>query len=395
MKDQWNAIVNQVIVEPTGQGRLNGLSFMVKDVFAVRDITNGAGNPCWLQTHEPAKEHAETLNLLLQQGARLTGMTHTDELMFSLNGENVHYGTPVNPRAPDRIPGGSSSGSAVAVAAGLADFSLGTDTGGSVRVPSSYCGIYGMRPSHGMVSEKGVIPLAPSFDTVGWMARDLETLCRVGEVLLPQTDPGTGFSRVLIGEDAWELADTESKEALTPYLKLLCGMAASHETVRIAPQGLPEWMTMFRTIQGYEIWQEHGAWIEREQPTFGPDTAGRFSWAGTVERVDQEKAAKRRVEVCKHMSDLLRTDTVLVIPTTTGAAPKLGLGGPLIEERRVNTMRLTCISGLSGLPQLTIPAAEVLGRPVGISIIAGPGQDQRLLEWATSVLSVVNSEVKG
>lgn len=252
-----------------------------------------------------------------------------------------------------------------------------------------------MRPSHGLVSAKGVIPLAPSFDTVGWMARDLETLCRVGEVLLPQTDSGTGFSRVLIGEDAWELADTESKEALTPYLKLLCGMAPSHKTVRIAPQGLPEWMTMFRTIQGYEIWQEHGAWIEREQPTFGPDTAGRFSWASTVERADQEKAAKRRVEVCKHMADLLRTDTVLVIPTTTGAAPKLGLGGPLIEERRVKTMRLTCISGLSGLPQLTIPAAEVLGCPVGISIIAGPGQDQRLLEWATSFLSAVHSEVKG
>jgi amidase len=154
-------------------------------------------------------------------------------------------------------------------------------------------------------------------------------------------------------------------------------------------------MTMFRTIQGYEIWQEHGAWIEREQPTFGPDTVGRFSWASTVELADQEKAAKRRVEVCKHMADLLRTDTVLVIPTTTGAAPKLGLGGPLIEERRVKTMRLTCISGLSGLPQLTIPAAEVLGCPVGISIIVGPGQDQRLLEWATSFLSAVNSEVKG
>ncbi|WP_226000050.1 amidase [Paenibacillus sp. BJ-4] len=389
MKDQWNAVVNQVTVEPTGQGTLSGLSFMVKDVFAVRDYTNGAGNPCWLQTHGPAVEHAEALSLLLLEGARLTGTTHTDELMFSLNGENVHYGTPVNPKARDRIPGGSSSGSAVAVAAGLADFALGTDTGGSVRVPSSYCGVYGMRPTHGIVSEKGVIPLAASFDTVGWMARDPETLRRVGKVLLPQIASVSDFSTVLIGEDAWELADTESKEALAPCLELLCGLAASHETVCIAPQGLPEWMTMFRTIQGYEIWQEHRDWIEREQPAFGSDIAGRFSWAGTIERADQEKEAERRLEVCKHMTDLLGTDTVLVIPTTTGAAPKLGLGGPLIEERRVKTMRLTCIAGLSGLPQLTIPAAEVLGCPVGISLIAGPGQDQRLLEWATSLFPAV------
>ncbi|WP_149094000.1 amidase [Paenibacillus terrae] len=390
MKDQWNAVVNhQVTVEPTGQGTLSGLSFMVKDVFAVRDYTNGAGNPCWLETHSPAAEHAEALSLLLQQGARLTGTTHTDELMFSLNGENVHYGTPVNPKAPDRIPGGSSSGSAVAVAAGLADFALGTDTGGSVRVPSSYCGVYGIRPTHGIVSEKGVIPLAPSFDTVGWMARDPETLRRVGEVLLPQAASGSGFSRVLIGEDAWELADTESKEALASCLELLCGLAESYEAVRIAPQGLPEWMAMFRTIQGYEIWQEHGTWIEREQPVFGSDIAGRFSWAGTIERADQEKEAERRLEVRKHMADLLGTDAVLVIPTTTGAAPKLGLAGPLIEERRVRTMRLTCIAGLSGLPQLTIPAAGILGCPVGISLIAGPGQDRRLLEWATSLVPAV------
>ncbi|MDP4097990.1 amidase [Paenibacillus sp. P96] len=389
MKDQWNAVVNQVTVEPTGQGTLGGLSFMVKDVFAVRDYTNGAGNPRWLETHGPAAEHAEVVSLLLQQGARLTGMTHTDELMFSLNGENVHYGPPVNPKAPDRIPGGSSNGSAVAVAAGLADFALGTDTGGSVRVPSSYCGVYGMRPTHGIVSEKGVIPLARSFDTVGWMARDPETLRRVGEVLLPESVSASGFSRVLIGEDAWELADAESKEALASYLELLRGSAASHEAVRIAPQGLPEWMTMFRTIQGYEIWQEHGAWIERERPIFGPDIAGRFSWASTLERADQEKEAERRLEVRKHMAGLLGTDSVLVIPTTTGAAPKLGLSGPLIEERRVQTMRLTCIAGLSGLPQLTIPAAVAGGCPVGISLIAGPGQDRRLLEWAASLVPAV------
>jgi amidase len=390
MIDQWNAVVKHMTVEPTGRGMLDDLSFMVKDVFAVRNCTNSAGNPCWLETHGPAREHAEAVNLLLRQGARLTGTTHTDELMFSLNGENVHYGTPVNPKAPDRISGGSSSGSAVAVSAGLTDFALGTDTGGSVRVPASYCGIYGMRPTHGSVTVKGVIPLAASFDTVGWMARDPETLRRIGESLLPhQEAPVSGYSRVITAEDAWELSDPESSEALAPCLKLLCAAGASHESIRIAPQGLSEWMTMFRTIQGYEIWQEHGAWIDREQPVFGPDIAARFSWAGTIERTEMEKQAARRMEVRQYMTGLLGSDAVLVLPTTTGMAPKLAMSGPQVEERRVKTMQLTCIAGLAGLPQLTIPAAEVQGCPVGISVIAGPGQDLCLLEWAASFASAV------
>ncbi|MFB5761853.1 amidase [Paenibacillus medicaginis] len=394
MKDQWNAVVSPVIVEPAGQGTLSGSSFMVKDVFAVRGCTNGAGNPRWLETHGPAETHAEAVSLLLQAGARLTGTTHTDELMFSLNGENVHYGTPVNPKAPGCIPGGSSSGSAVAVAAGLADFTLGTDTGGSVRVPASYCGVYGMRPTHGSVTVAGVVPLAVSFDTVGWMTRNPEMLRSVGDVLLPSSTPGaSGFRRVMTAEDAWELSDRESAEALAPYLNLLLGSGGNHESVQLAPEGLSEWMTLFRTIQGYEIWQEHGAWIEREQPVFGPDIAQRFSWAGTIERADFEKAEGRRQQVRQALVDLLREDGVLVIPTTTGAAPALGQQGPQLEERRSRTMQLTSIAGLAGLPQITIPAAEAEGCPVGISVIAGPGQDRRLLDWVAALVPEVRGNL--
>ncbi|MFB5677750.1 amidase [Paenibacillus terreus] len=394
MIDQWNAVVSPVTVEPAAQGKLGGSSFMVKDVFAVRGCTNGAGNPRWLETHGPAEEHAEVVSLLLQAGARLTGTTHTDELMFSLNGENVHYGTPVNPKAPGCIPGGSSSGSAVAVAAGLADFALGTDTGGSVRVPASYCGVYGMRPTHGSVSAAGVIPLAASFDTVGWMASGPELLRSAGDVLLPPSASGnSGFRRVITAEDAWGRADRESAEALDPYLSLLRGAGGSHESVQLAQEGLSEWMTMFRTIQGYEIWQQHGPWIEREQPVFGPDIAQRFAWAGTIERADYEKAEGRRQQVRQALADLLREDGVLVIPTTTGTAPALGQKGPQLEERRSNTMQLTCIAGLAGLPQITIPAAEVGGCPVAISVIAGPGQDRRLLDWVAALVPAVRGNL--
>jgi amidase len=394
MKDQWNAVVSPVTVEPVGQGKLSGSSFMVKDVCAVRGCTNGAGNPRWLETHNPAEEHAEAVSLLLQAGARLTGMTHTDELMFSLNGENFYYGTPVNPKAPGCIPGGSSSGSAVAVAAGLADFALGTDTGGSVRVPASYCGVYGMRPTHGSVTAAGMIPLAASFDMVGWMARDPELLRSAGDVLLPPSaSRNSGFRRGITGEDAWERVDRDSAEALGPYLNLLRGAGGNHESVQLAQEELSEWMAMFRTIQGYEIWQQHGSWIEREQPVFGPDIAQRFVWAGTIERADYEKAEGRRQQVRQALADLLREDGVLVISTTTGAAPSLGQKGPQLEERRSNTMQLTCIAGLAGLPQITIPAAEAGGCPVGISVIAGPGQDRRLLDWVAALVPAVRGNL--
>lgn len=392
MKDQWNAVVSPVTVEPAGQGTLGGNSFMVKDVFAIRGCTSGAGNPRWLETHTPAEEHAGAVKLLLQSGARLTGTTHTDELMFSLNGENFHYGTPVNPKAPGCIPGGSSSGAAVAVSAALADFTLGTDTGGSVRVPAAYCGVYGMRPTHGSVTSGGVIPLAASFDTVGWMAREPELLRSVGDVLLPPSAAGeSGFNRVITGTDAWQRAERESAEALTPYLNLLCGAGGIHESVQLASEseGLSAWMTMFRIIQGYEIWQEHGGWIAREQPVFGPDVSQRFAWAGTIEREEYERAESRRQQVRQALTDLLREDGVLVIPTTTGAAPALGQKGRQLEECRSNTMQLTCIAGLTGLPQITIPAAEAGGRPVGISVIAGSGQDRRLLDWVAALVPAV------
>lgn len=134
-------------------------------------------------------------------------------MAFSPFGENVYYGTPVNPAAPDRVPGGSSSGSASATAGGVVGFALGTDTAGSVRIPASYCGLFGMRPTHGRISVAGVMPLSPSFDTVGWFARDATMLKRVGDILLDggAASPVRG---VLLLEDAFDLADAETRPAL-------------------------------------------------------------------------------------------------------------------------------------------------------------------------------------
>lgn len=388
MAEVWRAFVKEdYIVEPKGAGRLQGLTFAVKDVFAIKGIANTAGNPDWLRTHGPSDRNAAVIDMLLAQGARLKGITHTDELMFSLNGENHHYGTPVNPKAPGRIPGGSSSGSAVAAAAGAANFALGTDTGGSVRIPSAYCGIYGFRPTYGLVPVDGVIPLSASFDTVGWMAKDPAVLAVVGRTLLPGLEPNANdFTRLYVSKEAWDVADEEAKAALAKLMPVIEARFTRSEWSEIAPEGLPSWVDTFRTIQGYEIWSAHGEWIEREKPYFGPGIAERFAWTRTIQREQFERQLVVRGQIRSRMEELLGDDGIVVIPTVPCVAPKTGMAGAEIESIRARTMQLSCIAGLGGLPQVTIPAIAVSGMPVGLSLVAGPRQDIRLLALVQQIV---------
>ncbi|MFF2481189.1 amidase [Paenibacillus sp. NPDC058071] len=390
MQDEYNAFRRRdIVLEPTGQGPLSALTFAVKDVFAIKSYTSGAGNPDWLRTHGPAEETASAIEKLLASGAKLCGTTHTDELMYSINGQNDHYGTPVNPRTPDRLPGGSSSGSAVAVAAGDVDFALGTDTGGSVRVPAAYCGIYGFRPTHDLVAIDGVVPLAPSFDTVGWMARDAALLYRVGRTLLGESEEetseaayggGSAFRRMLIGEDAWDRADESVRRLLKPVLDSISAFGES-KRLTVAPEGLEAWAAAFRTMQGLEVWETHGEWIESAQPVFGSSISGRFQFASGLSHDKSTPQAALWRSVRERMRELLAEDSVLVIPTVPGKAPLREISGEASERARINTMQLCCIAGLSGLPQVTVPAGELEGAPIGLSFIAGPGQDLKLLAW--------------
>ncbi|WP_046213730.1 amidase [Paenibacillus wulumuqiensis] len=393
MTSDWNAFVNEQfeLAASSSKGTLAGLSFGVKDVFALEGYASGAGNPDWLRTHPPAEYTAPAILSLLNAGAVLRGTTHTDELMYSLNGQNVHYGTPVNPRAKDRIPGGSSSGSAVAVAAGLRDFAIGTDTGGSVRIPSSYCGIYGMRPTHDAISLEGVIPLAAGFDTVGWMANTAELLHDVGQVLLAEDplqsapDPNHYFQKIYFPREAWDLAEADTKELLLAaahdLLSRLAEQSVAEKWISIAPEGLAAWMTAFRRVQAIQIWKQHREWIEEVQPVFAEDIAGRFAWASTLKREEQGEAFTRMDEVRESLRSLLGTEGLMIVPTATGPAPSLHIQGEDSERRRSQTMQLSSIAGLAGLPQITIPAGTIDGAPVGLSVIAGVHQDLRLLQW--------------
>jgi amidase len=383
--DPYNAFCRHTHVALSGAaaGPLRGLTFGAKDVFDIAGYRTGNGNPVWLETHPPATKTATAVECLLAGGASMVGKTHTDELAYSLNGENVHYGTPTNPNAPGRIPGGSSSGSAAAVAGGLVDFALGTDCGGSVRLPASYCGIYGLRTTHSLVPTDGVVDLAASFDTVGWFARDAETMQRVGDVLLPAA-PKFVPKRLLIAVDAFAFAGSEITDALAASLTRVKSAFAVCRNVEIYTGDPAAWTEVFRILQGDEIRGRHSVWIDAHNPSFGPGIAERFRWTRTIDSADVERMRPRRAKVAAYIEELIGSDTLLCLPTAPGIAPLRATPPVELEAFRARAFALLCVAGLAGLPQMSLPLASLGGCPLGLSLIAPANCDCGLLDWAAT-----------
>lgn len=380
--------VNHVALAHTGEGVLSGTTFGAKDVFDIAGTRTGFGNPDWLASHPPATETAAVVDALLGSGANLAGRTLTDELTYSLTGENPHYGTPVNPAAPDRIPGGSSNGSASAVAGGLVDFAIGTDCGGSVRLPASYCGISGMRPTHGRVSVHGVIPFAPTFDVVGWFARDAQLLERVGGVLLDEASADTLPARLVVARDAVDLVGSDVQAAFEAGLRPIAKLVAGREERVVSPAGLQHWFEVFRVVQGAEIWAQRRDWIASVRPAIGPGVRERIDWASTITAQDAAAARAEQEAIRSALRTLLAAGEVLCLPTSPRAAPLRSEPASTLEnEYRVQAMCLLCIAGLGGLPQVSLPLATIDGLPLGVSLVGAPGSDMQLLALASRVLA--------
>jgi amidase len=376
-------------LEGAQSGPLAGLAFAAKDLFDIAGHVTGAGNPDWLASHAPAASTAAVVQKLVEGGATMVGKTHTDELSRGIFGENAHYGTPTNPRAPGRVPGGSSSGSAAAVAGDLVDFALGTDTGGSVRVPASFCGIFGIRPTHGRLPFDGVVPQAPSFDTIGWLARSPHLLARIAEVLLgsePLRAPCP--KRFIIAEDAFAAAEPATRSALLPVAQRIAGFIGHSETRPLSSAPLADWLHHQTALQGREAWATFGDWIDRHNPRFGFEVADTFLRGARFDDPALEAARVFREERRHELGELLDPETVVCLPTTPFPAPPAGERRSAMRVRRATVITLTCIAGMIGAPQLSIPAAEVDGLPVGLSFLGRPGSDEMILALACGAAGV-------
>ncbi len=369
-----------------GDGPLQGLTFAAKDIFDVVGKVTGAGNPAWAATHTPAEANAWVVQQLLDAGAELVGKTITDELTRGIFGENVHYGTPVNPRAPGRVPGGSSSGSAAAVAGGLVDFALGSDTGGSVRVPASFCGLYGLRPTHGRIPRAGMLLQAPSYDTIGWFARDPDTFHRVGEILLDSSGDPTVPSHLVIAEDAFDLAEPETRTVLMAAVEAIAGQFQSVVTVRLSPTDLTDWSNQQQILQSREAWEAVREWIDQVNPAFSFEVSDRYVMARAVTDEQVAAAQLRREEIVARVNEVFREGgRVVCLPTTIGPAPPKGQAVSQRHQLRLRNSALTSIAGNTGRPQITLPLIEVDGLPVGLSFLGDRGSDVGLIALARKV----------
>mmetsp|Transcript_5277 Transcript_5277/g.19323 ORF Transcript_5277/g.19323 Transcript_5277/m.19323 type:complete len:608 (-) Transcript_5277:3459-5282(-) len=401
---------------------LTGLTFAIKDNMDVEGIVTGVGVPLWLECHSPATATAPTVAKLVDNGAAVMGRCVMDELAYSVEGENFFYGTPKNPAAPGRIPGGSSSGSAVAVAGGLCDFSLGTDTLGSVRVPSALCGIFGIRPTWGVVSDEGVKPLSPSLDTVGWFSKDAEMLQRIGHVLLSgaKTQPSRPPSKIYVVHDAFALFRGPSE------LLQACATSIANELVgtsgvrslKLGPHlleklpGLAKWDldqknrkeeekgidSLLKACQIVQRWDfmncETGRWCIDDKPELGSGIAARVEAAKRVTKEQFEEVSELRQEVKSVMAKLLEDASVMCIPVAGDLPPKCGLSGVLQSDFRLATLRLTAIASFTGFPQITIPVGKAPGSgyPLALGFIAAPGRDLLLLDLAVVLQKALQAD---
>jgi amidase len=362
------------LLPPVGNGPLDGRTVAVKDLFAIAGFPVGAGNPSWLAQAAPEPRDAWAVRALREAGAAVAGIAQTDELAFSLSGTNGHYGTPPNPAAPGLVTGGSSSGPAAAVATAQADIGLGTDTAGSIRVPASACGLYGLRPTHGAVPADGVLHLAPSFDTVGWLTADPALLAAVGSVLLP---PGPKPA-----DPPRRLLSPISPNGRGRLLGDTLGLPIVTDPV-LGPDEITDLLAAFRAVQAAEAWSLHGRWITENPGALRADVEARFRAGAGMDPDTTKRAATVIAGYRSRFLDALGPDTWLVQPAAAGPGHARDASPEEKDAWRLATLRRTVVASAFGLPSCVIPGA--VRPPEGLALTGPPGADHALLGAALAV----------
>jgi len=383
INDEVGALIDATCtIAGASDGSLEGKSFVLKDIFDVKGFKTGFGNPAWLNTHPLATHTNSSVERLLHAGASLRGKSHCDELTYNLFGNNFHYGTPINSTSPLRMTGGSSSGSAAAVCADLVDFSIGSDTGGSVRAPASFCGLFGIRPTHGSISLDNSCGLAPSFDTLGWFSKDASLLRQIGSILLPQvnnvTTSNPSSPKLVFLKEAFDVIHPEVADILYQQFSKY----GAFTEVSLGNESLAEWADQFRILQGAEVWNNLGPWVSQHWDDVSPSIRARFEMASNLSSEQQTQAHRRWPKIKTKMDHLLENNAVLILPTVAGIAPLLNAPNDELEIYRKQCFQLLCISGLSGTPQINLPICTLAGAPLGISILGARSSDLQLLQIA-------------
>jgi Asp-tRNA(Asn)/Glu-tRNA(Gln) amidotransferase A subunit family amidase len=381
-------------------GPLAGLTVAVKDLFAIKGFRVGAGNPTYLEQARPETTTAPAVADLLRGGASLRGIARTDEFAYSIAGDNPHYGTPPNGAVPGALPGGSSSGPAAAVATGQAEIGLATDTAGSIRVPASYQGLWGLRTTHGLVPRQGLVPLAQTFDSVGWLTRDGDTLQRVADWCLSydgseSTESIFGASgddlpwRFRVPEEVTGCAEPATRAAFDASL---AGLAASAEVDAVDAGDPAEALAAFRIVQGAEAWRNHGEWLRAHPGAVGAAVAERFRAAAAV-TAEEESAARATIARLRQRLAALTRDAVLLFPTAPGPAPLRTADATAIDVVRAATLRMTSLAAVAGLPAVSVPLLTVptpVGpAPVGVTLVSPAGTDIALVRLARRLAALL------
>ncbi len=373
-------IIEKLDISGSKTGSLSGLTFVAKDLLDIKGYVTGAGNPDFKRTHTKAQKNCPAVQILLDEGARLIGKTVSDELAFSLDGTNIHFEIPYNPNMPDRIPGGSSSGSASAVANGVCDFALGTDTAGSVRVPSAFCGIFGMRPTYGRISKEGVVPLGTTFDTIGWMAPSFQKLRQVGSVLLKtKIEKSESSTKIILLDDCLDILEKPLHKPFLEEWEKLSALGFKQERSSLPANKLKQYSELFFVARGYEAWMAHGEWFEKTKPNMAKSIQERLLFCKTISKKDYQSAMSKREELMEEIDTLLENN-FFFIPTVCDLPLPLSASEAEFTEVRKKNILLNSISSFCGLPQITVPfKVQGQGAKFAFSLVARKNGDSELL----------------
>lgn len=388
-RDPLNAFLDypDVAVPNAKDGPLSGTTLAVKDIFDVAGYPTGRGNPAWERQAAPASRTASAVRKLLDAGARFIGKTQTEEFAYSMIGINAHFPSAVNAKAPDRVTGGSSSGSAAAVAGGLADIAVGSDTNSSIRAPACFCGLIGLRTTQDRIALDHTMPLSPSFDTFGWFARDAALYETVGNVLLGADRHAVQLARLfrLPAVEALILGDDERKayESMLATVEERLGRPATPLPMTV---DMDDVFGAFRPIQGFEAWQAHGGFITSQGTELDPLVRKRFEYASAITAADRQTAEERRKIFRRDFAEALGDDGLVVLPTTPGAAPLKAWSTDELNAYALRSLKMTSLAGFLGYPQITIPLGSVGGAPFGISLMGPADTDRQMIALARRVM---------